>query len=202
MEKDRQETLHKLAEEKKKKHHLSVEIDKESKRRLNLLESGVQEEHDCSVDELKGLQLSVETKRKLLGEALCDLSDADAKHSQIRKEETELLEKKSLLSEKMKDEKRKINEIGELQKKKSSELEEAKRSLSEMEDKLLLAQKKADADAREREITLNAARRKLDIARDVLRASEEETEMLEVKSHDLQKQIHHNRQKTREYGTY
>jgi chromosome segregation ATPase len=66
----------------------------------------------------------------------------------------------------------------------------AKKGLMEMEDKLLLSQRKEDAEGRERARKLGSSRRQLQTARDKVKDAEERNEMLQTKvlrfQHDIE----------------
>ncbi|CAI8020881.1 hypothetical protein GBAR_LOCUS12448 [Geodia barretti] len=132
-------------------------------------------------------KLDVEAKRRL-----CSLESAvqsDSKHSQMKKEEAELTHNSSLLEEKISDEKQKIDHIKQLYKETSEKVVLAKKALMEVEDKLLLSQKKEDAEGRERARKLGSARRRIQTARDEVKDAEERNEMLQTKVLRFQRDI-------------
>ncbi|CAI8020883.1 hypothetical protein GBAR_LOCUS12448 [Geodia barretti] len=146
-------------------------------------------EYERSVDEFKELHSVVEKERRELSEILCDLSVTDSKHSQMKKEEAELTHNSSLLEEKISDEKQKIDHIKQLYKETSEKVVLAKKALMEVEDKLLLSQKKEDAEGRERARKLGSARRRIQTARDEVKDAEERNEMLQTKVLRFQRDI-------------
>jgi hypothetical protein len=118
----------------------------------------------------------------------------------MKKEEAELTHNSSLLEEKISDEKQNIDHIKQLHKETSEKVVLAKKGLMEMEDKLLLSQRKEDAEGRERARKLGSSRRQLQTARDKVKDAEERNEMLQTKVLRFQHDIEEANKKELECG--
>ncbi|XP_064383230.1 coiled-coil domain-containing protein 178-like isoform X2 [Halichondria panicea] len=158
LEQDRQETLSSMTKERERVFCLSKGLDKECARRLNLLPSVVQAEHDELLRDLMELRWHVKFNRRQLDRVKNDLKLRRLKNSELKHSVDYYVENCPLLEEKLVIESLRTSAIARDQQSTLDQLNQAKHSLSQTEDRSNRVHKRVNRERNDIENTLDEAR--------------------------------------------